>query len=54
MDFPPTSPLCGPDRPANCPPEAVAPVGYQCHICTDGKIMQTLYNSDTMVRTPYP
>lgn len=54
VDFPPTPVQCGPTRPAQCPPEAVSPVGYQCHICGDGKIMQTLYNSDTGQRTSYP
>lgn len=54
IDFPPTPEQCGPTRPATCPPEAVDPVGYQCHICGDGKIMQTLYDTATGQRTPYP
>jgi hypothetical protein len=53
IDFPPTPEQCGPTRPETCPTEAVSPVGYQCHICGDGKIMQTLYNSVTGERTPY-
>ncbi|MCW5893479.1 MAG: hypothetical protein KIT14_23435 [bacterium] len=54
IDFPPTPAQCGPTRPAQCPPEAVSPVGYQCHICGDGKIMQTLYDTVTGQRTSYP
>ncbi len=54
IDFPPTPVQCGPSRPPTCPTEAVTPVGFQCHICGDQtKIMQTLYNSATGVRTPY-
>jgi hypothetical protein len=51
IDFPPTPVECGPSRPPTCPTEAVSPVGYQCHICSDGKIMQSLYNTQTGERT---